>query len=168
MKIKLLKELPGYEVGHIFKIENEEASAWFSSYIVKNLLSFNWAEKIIEIPKTIWELQDSDEYYLIDSDGTFLRKEWNINSKVDRRNFHNIFLTKKEAQMELLRRESRAIAWKPNIWERYWTTHWLETDVFTWDGNAQENSLYHHGNVHKNEDEAIKWTKTYGEAFGLN
>jgi len=83
-----------------------------------------------------------------------------------RRNCNNCFLTQEDAEMELLRRESRAKAWKPEMNQPYWAiSRFTLTFNTTWQADAPDWMYYHNGNVHKTTEEAIEWKEKYGKAF---
>ncbi len=72
-------------------------------------------EKLKEIlikpkPKSVWELDFGDVYYLIGTDGGILKSYWNnVNSELSRRENGNVFLTEEEAEFEVKRRQIETI-----------------------------------------------------------
>lgn len=80
-----------------------------------------------------------------------------------------VFRTKKAAQMELLRRESRAQAWMPGEGENSFYVDLLSEEVrqnYRVPGIKNFNKLdYLIGNLHKSLEDANKWKDEYFEAF---
>jgi len=80
----------------------------------------------------------------------------------------NIFPNRQAAEMEKLRRESRAKQkWVPDEHEEYW--HWCfmenkEVKKHWSKGNFNE-ERWHMGNVHKTKEEAEEWGAKYGKCF---
>ena len=167
MKIKLLKELPGYEVGHTFDQESTSC-IWYTRYTPEELISTGWAEEV-EAPKTVWDLEEGDVYYLTFNDGSKGISTWeNTITDENRRNCNNCFLTCEEVDMELLRRESRAKAWMPEEGENFWATrHKRESFESVWEGDYIDMMYFHNGHTHKTKEEAIEWGEKYGKAFWL-
>jgi len=63
---------------------------------------------ILEIPKqkTVWDLRVGDSYWFLDDGGNVCSNTWQ-NGEIDnsRRNVGNCFLTRKEAEFEVMRRK---------------------------------------------------------------
>jgi len=84
------------------------------------LLNTLWAEEIFEAPKTVWNLKKGDEYFMLGTDGYETTNIWReAQVEIIRRECNNVFLTSEDASMELLRRESRAKAWMPEVGKGY-------------------------------------------------
>ena len=167
MKIKLLKALPWYDVGHTFEQEPGWC-VWYTLYLPDELINTGWAEEV-EAPKTVWDLEEGDEYIFLDNHGDTFKSTWDgvIVDKRRRKN-NNCFLTWEDAEMELLRRESRAKAWKPDMGQNFWTLDRMGSPTKVIWGDLCSNFLsFHNGNTYKTREEAIEWKKTYGKAFGL-
>jgi len=171
MKIKLLKELPWYEVGHIFDIESTSC-IWYTRYTPEGLLNTWWAEEIKAplLPKTVWDLKNGDRYlYLID-DGREYSTIWD-DDRIDeeRRQYNNCFLTSEDVDTELLRRGSRAKAWIPEMRQHIYSIGILwEAFETTWDANTCDFMYYHNGNIHKTKEDAYEWKAKYGKAFWIS
>ena len=57
-------------------------------------------------PKTVWELENGDKYWYLDSFGSYSYSDWSdCVSRINQRNQGNVFLTKEEAEFEAKRRE---------------------------------------------------------------
>ena len=83
-----------------------------------------------------------------------------------RRNCNNCFLTQEDAEMELLRRESRAKAWMPEVGQHHWTIGRMGGAVETpWDADNLDCMYYHNGSVHRTKEEVYEWKAKYGKAF---
>lgn len=64
-------------------------------------------------PKTVWDLENGDTYYFINSNGAVYACRWVADEEdLSRREFGNAFLTKEEAEFELERRKCEAIMLK--------------------------------------------------------
>ena len=115
-------------------------------------------------------MKDGDEYVYIRSDGSKEFCTWKDTTRdEDRRKYNDCFLTEEEADMALLRRESRAKAWKPDEGEVCWAIDSKgRTYASLWEGDCIDMIYYHNGHIHKTKEEAIEWGKKYGKAFGLN
>ena len=168
MKIKLLKALPWYEVGHIFDQE-PGCCVWYTLYLPDELINTGWAEELSEAPKTVWDLKIGDVYYLTFNDSSKGMRTWeNTITHEERRKYNNCFLTQEDAEFELLRRESRAKAWMPEEGENSWSIDSNgQTFARIWEGDYIDMIYYHNGHIHKTEEEAIEWGEKYGKAFGL-
>lgn len=65
----------------------------------------------IEKPKTVWDLEKGDTFYVIDSDGDVMKGTWvgnRFENNCRKREIGNIFLTKEEALFEAERRKVEA------------------------------------------------------------
>jgi len=68
--------------------------------------------------------------------------------------------------MELLRRESRAKAWKPEEGGNVWSINRKGRACDSiWEGDNIDLMYYHNGSIHKTKEEAIEWKEKYGKAF---
>ncbi len=101
MKLKELVEKYGdYDVGLIETPKGQE-SEWARVHLLKPK------------PKTVWELKDGDDYYLINSDGNISPcYKWIEYCCCDEREVGNVFLTKKEAEQDIERRKVEALLLK--------------------------------------------------------
>ena len=134
------------------------------------MLNTLWAEEIKAplLPKTVWDLEDCDKYVFIMSDGKKNITTWDDYSLTDkdRRECGNCFLTAEYADMELLRRESRAKAWMPDMDQVFWGIGRMGRAFdTTWQDDNTDMMYFHNGNVHKTEEESIEWKAKYGKAF---
>lgn len=62
----------------------------------------------VEKPKTVWDLEKGDTFYVIDSDGDVMKGTWvgnRFENNCRKREIGNIFLTKEEALFEAERRK---------------------------------------------------------------
>lgn len=83
----------------------EENEYWYDvSYDGENLIK---TESYLEpYPKNAWELQDGDECYFINVNGSVLSGPWDGNPlQIGSRKTGNVFLTKEEAEFEVERRK---------------------------------------------------------------
>lgn len=169
MKVKLLKELPWYKVGQEVETDSNGDFRGYILYSTAQLIKAWWAEEI-KAPKTVWDLKDGDRYlYLID-DGREDSTIWDDDRKdEERRQYNNCFLTSEDVDMELLRRESRAKAWMPEMGQRIYSIGILwEAFETTWDANTCDFMYYHNGNIHKTKEDAYEWKAKYGKAFWIS
>ena len=168
MKIKLLKALPWYEVGHTFN-EEKNSCVWFSSYMPEHLIQAGWAEELSEDPKTVWDLEVGDDYIFLSVDWGKMLTGWcGVPVDIARRKYNNCFLTQEDADMELLRRECRAKAWKPDMGQVYWGIRRMGGAFDTiWQDDALDFMYFHNGNVHKTKEDAYEWKAKYGKAFWI-
>ena len=168
MKVKLIKALPWFGVGHVFETEPNGETKWYPTYSTTQLILGWWAEEVVEAAKSVWDLKIGNEYVMLGTDGYETTNIWReALVETIRRECHNVFLTPEDADMELLRRESRAKAWKPMKEEYYFSVKWDHSNVYVWVGDAMDMMNFHNGNVHKTKEEATEWSKTYGKAFWL-
>ena len=138
---KLLKDLPTFKAGEIFDISSSGnlvkrgqcISDCIVAYSAQTLEKFpnilkDWFEEIPEQPKTVWHLEEGDEYYSIASDGFITTEIYHLSTQSEddmRRKIGNAFLTKKEAEKELTRRKAKVIlerdtkGFKPNWKNKY-------------------------------------------------
>lgn len=79
---------------------------------IKALLDKGYIEEIPEQPKTVWDLKKGDEYYAISFDGCVTHEHINeVTLDYHERviGIGNAFLTKEEAEKELVRRKAKVI-----------------------------------------------------------
>lgn len=142
-RYRLLKDLPTFKAGEEFalskwgglwKIEGyNERGEWFSevcAYSHRTLENFpniltDWFEEIPEEPKTVDDLEEGDECWMLDTDLEPLRIEWRGTPyDIRLRELGLIYLTKKELEHELARRKAKVIlerdtkGFKPD-WEQF-------------------------------------------------
>lgn len=64
-------------------------------------------------PKTVWNLKNGDIYWYLASEGTIYSAFWCENTVSKRKRAHgNVFLTKEDAEFEIMRRKVEAILLK--------------------------------------------------------
>lgn len=128
-RYRLKKDLPTFKAGDIFRLEDSGSLVWHRSdngeseyksvvaYMCSTLNKFpdiltDWFEEITEESKTVWDLKEGDEYYMIDSffSASNVVPIW-TNSDIDKdvRELGNAFLTKEEAEKEIARRKAKQI-----------------------------------------------------------
>lgn len=123
-RYKLLKDLPTFKAGDEFFLNNIGDLEWDNkcgvnviAYVGHTLEKFpnilkDWFEEIPEQPKTVWDLEEGDEYWGINlSDITgFDIDEYDFNLRAYHlREIGDVFLTREEAQKELARRKAKQI-----------------------------------------------------------
>ena len=146
-KYKLLKDLPMAVSWTIVELEkyNWELDtytiSWFYAnqkielWKIQNRKTKEWLEEIKE-PKSVWDLQEGDKYYCIDSQGFIGTGEWKNNLRnISERKNGNVFLNIDEAEKECDRRnaigEIQQYCWENNI-----DTNWKKGKanfIFIWD-----------------------------------
>ena len=101
-------------------------------------------------PKTVWDLEDGDVFWAINSRGHVYRDTWSGGDfDVECRNQGNVFLTEKEAEFESKRREvvtrlrkhTRLFNLGGENWTPYWSHNRKSIDC-TCVSEAQEAQLY--------------------------
>lgn len=131
-RYKLLKDLPTFKAGtegfyldSSGNLMHESDCVGCTVYSASELISFpniltDWFEEIPEQPKTVWDLQDRDRFWIVDAgDEEVYELTWDFMYESDRKH-GDIFLTKKEAKQELARRTAKQIllrdtkGFKPN------------------------------------------------------
>lgn len=140
---RLKKDLPTFKAGDEFILDRnndlycpeENVIAYYHEIIKKfpNILT-DWFEEIPENPKTVWDLEEGDEYYIPDWDNTVGHDYWHNREKDNhRRLLGNMFLTKEEAEKELARRRAKQIILRDT---KGFKPDWKECDygvVVFWD-----------------------------------
>ena len=80
-------------------------------------------------PKSVWELENGDKYWYLDSFGFYCDSDWSdCVHRIKQRNQGNVFLTKEEAEFEAKRREvaakvrkyARPFKYNCENWYPYW------------------------------------------------
>lgn len=174
-KYKLLKDLPTFKAGEIFEISSagnlvkrgECISDCTVAYAAQALEKFpsiikDWFEEIPEKPKTVWDLEDGEAYYLLNPQGGIAKRPW-FNGEVceNIRNTGSAFATEEDAEKELARRKAKQIllrdtkGFKPD-WKN------LDQDKYRVAYNASKDTLFVewqldgvHSNIHfANEEDA--------------
>lgn len=125
-RYKLKKDLPTFKAGDEFFINgcgdllldvthtnDTQTEYGITAYCASTLHKFpnilkDWFEEIPEQPKTVWDLEFDDRFYLLGEDGDIKLYEW-YNGYSDERALGNVFLTKEEAEKELARRKAKVI-----------------------------------------------------------
>jgi len=122
---------------------------------------------MVEAAKTVWDLKIGNEYVMLGTDGYEIIGTWTeMQANITRRKYNNYFLTSEDAEMELLRRESRAKAWKPEMEQYYWFIGSKGRAFETpWKADNSDFMYYHNGNVNKTKEDAYEWKAKYGKAF---
>lgn len=125
---KLKKDLPTFKAGDKFVLDNDgnllfvetvgglrvkcpNLVAYAAETIEKfpNILT-EWFEEIPEKPKTVWDLEEGDIYYIPAWDNTVGNDWWHDREKDNhRRLLGNMFLTEEEAEKELARRRAKQV-----------------------------------------------------------
>lgn len=108
-----------------------------------------------------------ENYYYVGGAGTTAQdsNECSVDNCIAKQ---GVFRTEKAAQMEALRRESRAKAWMPKKREVYYfcgiITGDIESEIYdpTYSYNIME---FLQGNTHETEAKAQEWKEKYYEAF---
>lgn len=122
-RYRLKKDLPTFEAGQVCwlgldgqLLTQDEEGEVIVMYSAKTMVNFpkiltDWFEEIPEETKTVWELEEGDLCYVIqtayssiESIETFWNKTW-----VPDRSVGGVFLTKKEAEKEIARRKAKQI-----------------------------------------------------------
>ena len=154
-------------MGHIFSKEESEALLSFTIYSLEELINTGWAEEVRETTKTVWELKEGDKYTFIRNDGGKTLERWDeLDVDKNRRKYNHCFLTPEDADMELLRRESRAKAWMPEVGQNFWSIDSKGKSFESiWEGDYIDMMYFHNGHAHKTEKESIEWGEKYGKAF---
>lgn len=156
-KYRLKKDLPTFKAGEEFILDRngdlyclaENIMAYYHETLEKfpNILA-EWFEEIPEKPKTVWDLEDGDECYCLNSGCNLLYPAkilWS-NDYMEDRSIGDIFLTAEQCEKELARRKAKQIllrdtkGFKPN-WSddepEKWMVHYdhyykrLETSIWT-------------------------------------
>ena len=118
---KLLKDLPRAKAGEVVIITNAHSNtAWILkinkwnedetqrprlAFIHKNDIS-EWLEEIPEKQKTIWNLEEWDDFYFIINSSILENIVTDCEDFKDYLKEWNVFLTKKEAEQELEKRQA--------------------------------------------------------------
>jgi len=162
MKYKLLKPLPDIDSGTIIEYKDDkyffeswsEVHAEFNDifYRIFHRDSKDWYEEVKE-KKSIYDLEEWDEYYLLDSILTIwkykITNEWHFY-----KNEHiNNFTTEREARRnKLLRELATREKWLPDKLEHYIDINW---SFLNWHKNCIIN--YHMWFIFRSEEEYKKW-----------
>ena len=167
-ELDLLKKLNVYGVIAIAK-SDEDVLMWhhgyFSSQVskinVRWFKGFDWIENdetipvqmLLEMskkPKTVWDLEDGDVFWAVNSRGHVYRDTWaGGDFDLECRNQGNVFLTEEEAEFESKRREVvtkvRKYARPFNHGGKNMTPYWSRShESIGWNcsGYIQESQLY--------------------------
>lgn len=118
-RYRLKKDLPTYSAGEEFYIDGagnlKTTDGAICAYCRSTLVSFpniltNWFEEIPEEPKTVWDLEELEEYFYISWDGYVQKTVWDdISADKGARDFGNCFLTAGEAERERARRKAKQV-----------------------------------------------------------
>lgn len=171
MKYKLLKDLPWISAGTIFAYKKAD-SFWVelvNGTTVGGLLKFikwfgidnDFFEPIVE-KKRFEDLREGDTIYFIGTNWHIASAEFSSEHVKS-----EVFSTRKDAEMEALRREARANQeWIPEVGEKYYSVS-VDHQIYDirWYDASGDISDWHMGNVHKTEEDAEKWNEKYYEAF---
>lgn len=96
--------------------------------VLEKLLDWYQSEKEKK-PKTVWDLENGDDYWQINAYGTIYECKWNNDGlEIKCRNQGNVFLTKEEAEFEAKRRKvvtkvkkyARPVIPNGENWFPYW------------------------------------------------
>lgn len=121
-KYKLKKDLPTFKAGQECWVgidgqllTQDEDSHVIMVYASRTMQKFpnilaDWFEEIPEEPKTVWDLKEGDECWILSVDLELLQVEWR-NTPCDNhsRELGLIYLTKEELERELARRKAKQI-----------------------------------------------------------
>lgn len=121
-RYKLKRDLPTFKAGDNFHIgyagelvwENphgDDVIACCARILEKfpNILA-DWFEEIPEVPKTVWDLEKGDWYYVINRNGNIDTNQWDeFGFGESYREIGNAFLDRGEANKEIARRKARVI-----------------------------------------------------------
>lgn len=134
-RYKLLKDLPTFKGGEEFGCEWRGAIFRLSDGLVAysasthrkfpNILT-DWFEEIPEQPKTVWDLEAGDIYWLIRNSETSQEIWYGQIFQRKLRDYGNVFLTREEAEKEIARRKAKQIllrdtkGFKPKAKEDYY------------------------------------------------
>lgn len=128
-KYVLKKDLPTFEAGCLFEMNNngdlvfvETASGAriktlnLIAYAAQTISQFpsiltDWFEEIPEKPRTVWDLEEGDEWYFINysTDSCYISSTNNLSCIKAFREIGNVFLTREAAEKELARRKAKTI-----------------------------------------------------------
>ena len=163
------------------ELENERYEVCINNFWMSKLLSSQ-----IENRPEVWKLKEEEKYavneylpfipikgenyYYVEQGGSiatfiYLGTIYDLNAVKQ-----GVFRTEKAAQMEALRRESRAKAWMPQKREVYYfcgiITGDIESEIYdpTHSYNIME---FLQGNTHETEAKAQEWKEKYYEAFNV-
>lgn len=126
-RYKLKKDLPTFGAGDEFFIPSSgglwlidgydgvdgyygKIMAYAQSTLDKfpNILT-DWFEEIPEEPKTVWDLEDGEDFFLVDSsEAEVFGHSWE-NKFEPERSLGDVFLTREDAEKELARRKAKVI-----------------------------------------------------------
>ncbi len=104
-------------VGNVTKVDSyhfDEDEYWYSVSSdggTQGLYTETYLNQYVENPKTVWDLEKGDTFYVIDSDGDVMKGTWvgnRFENNCRKREIGNIFLTKEEALFEAERRKVEA------------------------------------------------------------
>lgn len=117
-KVRNLEDGHAYTVESINDYKFMQDEYWYNLYeywynLSEHLCIFpeSALELYIEKPKTVWDLEKGDTFYVIDSDGDVMKGTWvgnRFENNCRKREIGNIFLTKEEALFEAERRKVEA------------------------------------------------------------
>lgn len=168
-ELDLLKRLKDNDVMSIIK-SDEDTFMWNDGdFSLKGSLinvrwfkGFDWMEndetisvqKLLDMskkPKTVWDLENGDDYWQINAYGTIYECKWNNDGlEIKCRNQGNVFLTKEEAEFEAKRRKvvtkvrkyTRPFKFGEENWTPYWSFNRESIDWNSISGYIQEAQLY--------------------------
>ena len=112
-----------------------------------------------------------EEYYFLSAEGDILTETY-TNEYFDKNCYKigNMFRTKEEAELYILRLISMAEKWLPEDGEEYFFYHIVVSEVYS--ERFRVNNMgavgnYHIGNCHKTEEQAEEWGRTKSKAFEI-
>jgi hypothetical protein len=150
MKYKLLQALPWYWIWYI--IDTDDIT---QVKFLQNPEKFPDFFEEVKEPKTIYDLKEGDEYYLLDSILTIWKyivtDEWNWYN-----NAHiNNFCTEREAKRnKLLRELATREKFLPEEYTKYIDFQWIKRE---WYGEEHSMFHYHTWLIFRNEEEYNKY-----------
>lgn len=141
-KYRLKKDLPTFKAGDEFFIPSSGGLWLIEDYTndgpISKILAYtqstldkfpniltDWFEEIPEQPETVWDLENGDDFWLVDtSEAEVCMCQW-VNVYKPERECGDVFLTREEAEKELARRKAKQIllrdtkGFKPD-WKEIW------------------------------------------------
>lgn len=114
-----------------------------------------------------WKPKIGEDYFILNRDGEINKWRYISHSSDDYAyQTGNCFKTQKEAELHKLRLESMANRWRPEKGEKFYYYCGSAVQIRPYKHTCDYES-YWIGNCHKTEEDARKWCKKYGEAFGI-
>lgn len=152
---KVLKDFPSSNGGYIHE-EGTTYKPTRSKTRTENLLKFGFIEEIPEQPNTVWDLEDGDRFWFINTTDEVAYVSWSKWHSIYKpeREIGDIFFTKEEADIELARCKAKQIllrdtkGFKPNWsdkewkWEVYYNYNCRELHIGAYCSSFSHNDLW--------------------------